>query len=873
MHLNNETQAERWAYDLRRASSWLARAESTIRADSEAPRRVDEVGDGELPACDGAVEAVAVGLDRVIEAVAEDEAHVAERCTTDCREPNAVEPNVIEEHVAERCTTDYQEPNSVEPNVIAIADAADEANVAGRCKADRQEQPVVEPDVVLIEAGAADEQHVVAPNFVLPRAPGDVSPLSTEHSDIGLESDAEESLASENSTEALCDELHSSAELCAGEPGSASSWAGSPEEEISFCAEPIRSNEEPITLDEEPTICRALIFHDSADEEADEAEGDPSSPKGTAPHVESEVADASGMAIADKEILSAPPSPKNQTAECDLTARAEKILAMDDHTDGSADEDLAIDDPLVAGPTAFDSFADELFDASCLLRSSRERLHGSPATSGDQVRVSSTAWLWGDNLTAWSRSPEEAVLPGFGPAVSSNCVVFSMSADDSVETLPAIDPCIAVDAGKGITDCTDSSDLEDWVESQMQRSSELLALFKEEMHFMEKVADELAERRNLAECEATCIDALEEEEATQQKGLCMLESMVSTLSARCRHVQTGDSPQYFPLGEEDTGAGTSSSSSSLYRPIPKSTKPRRLPDLQHENVLRTSKVKEDIRRIVQGAEETWEAQRKAFQEQAIAAARNNLETNNLHKRNARKLPKEHARQPLRLQRRDNPREQQSLLRQKRILAQQHIDRELQRTHFQTQTQLEKVEICPEVYSQPEDLCENAEDNCSMTKVEGHDKNYRGEPFAKEPLRQEIVGRFGRRYLVDAQSPCQSPRQSADQEKQQAANECGNKERAKASDGHLLPGVASLPEESVFAHDAEPAPEPNCCSPGNYAAESEEQQAQHSPLESPRLMEREKRSLARRMMSYLAAEHGQQQKAGEGCSPRGCAKSK
>lgn len=580
------------------------------------------------------------------------------------------------------------------------------------------------------------------------------------------------------------------------------------EDLIPFCAEPIKATE-PIAIDEEASTCRALTFSDSADDEAEE-------------------------------------------------------------------------------PTVAEHWADELLDASCVSRSRQ--------SSGDQVRRVNTNWLWSDNGTAWSRSPEEAVLPGFGPAVpSKDCKIFSMSADDSVENLQVIDPCIEVEARKGITDCTDSSNLEDWVDGQMQRSSDLLALFKQEMHFMEKVADELADRRNLAECEATCIDALEEEEAEQQKGLCMLESMVSSLSARCRDVKNGGGPQYFDLWEEDNGVGTSSSSGSLYSPTVKGTKSRCLTGLRRQNALRTSKVKENIRRIVQGAEDTWEAQRRAFQQQAVASAKHNhKEACDPEKKNGSKLPKGHARQPLRLQRRDAPREQQSLLRNQRILAQQHIDRELQRAHWQQQ--LEEPESYHEDHKMPEDPGEQADadhtltkvdelqedigeqsdgnqsmtkveelpedlgeqDDRSMTKLEECNQSQSQEPSETESGPKEVVGRFGRKYIVDVQSPCQSPRQSATQ----------------ASDDLALPDVtkaASMPEASAFVHDAEPAPEPNCmwsprASPRAFSSEQEEPREEPqtiSPPESPRLVEREKRSLARRMMNFLAAEHGQQQKLGEG----------
>jgi len=89
------------------------------------------------------------------------------------------------------------------------------------------------------------------------------------------------------------------------------------------------------------------------------------------------------------------------------------------------------------------------------------------------------------------------------------------------------------------------SDLEEWVEEQTARSSQLLELFQQEQTWMDQAADKLAERRMLNKQEAESIDLLEREDAEHQESLTDLEAWVGKLS---EHYASGES---LPLAEDD----------------------------------------------------------------------------------------------------------------------------------------------------------------------------------------------------------------------------------------------------------------------------------------------------------------------------------
>eukprot|EP00931_Biecheleriopsis_adriatica_P068426 TRINITY_DN42381_c0_g1_i1.p1 TRINITY_DN42381_c0_g1~~TRINITY_DN42381_c0_g1_i1.p1 ORF type:complete len:570 (-),score=129.23 TRINITY_DN42381_c0_g1_i1:134-1813(-) len=203
----------------------------------------------------------------------------------------------------------------------------------------------------------------------------------------------------------------------------------------------------------------------------------------------------------------------------------------------------------------------------------------------------------------------------------------------------------------GFEDSENSVDLERWVEAQTRRSSQLLELFHEEMSWMELAADKLAERREWEERQAQCIDALEQEETSHQEGLCMLESMVDALSARCQQAESGSGAQYFYIGDEVASRSASSPSTGV--------KERRRQRLQRpQQRFRTvSSLREDIRETLQRAEDAWERRRKVLQQQAEAI---------LRRRGAMPTPPntsepQRPRAPLRLMRQGPPRVASSLL--------------------------------------------------------------------------------------------------------------------------------------------------------------------------------------------------------------------
>ncbi|CAK9117041.1 unnamed protein product [Durusdinium trenchii] len=86
---------------------------------------------------------------------------------------------------------------------------------------------------------------------------------------------------------------------------------------------------------------------------------------------------------------------------------------------------------------------------------------------------------------------------------------------------------------ENIKEPSEVSDLEDFVEERMRRSTELLALFSQEQEWLDQAADIMAARRVLAKEEAAAISLLEEEDAHHQEELDQLEAYVHQMSEHC----------------------------------------------------------------------------------------------------------------------------------------------------------------------------------------------------------------------------------------------------------------------------------------------------------------------------------------------------
>eukprot|EP00440_Ansanella_granifera_P061132 gb/GFBE01066272.1/.p1 GENE.gb/GFBE01066272.1/~~gb/GFBE01066272.1/.p1 ORF type:complete len:788 (+),score=196.85 gb/GFBE01066272.1/:1-2364(+) len=231
-----------------------------------------------------------------------------------------------------------------------------------------------------------------------------------------------------------------------------------------------------------------------------------------------------------------------------------------------------------------------------------------------------------------------------------------------------------------------SSDLEGWVEAQTRRSTELMQLFEQEMHWMEMAAGELADRRNEADREAECIDALEEEQASHQQGLCLLESMVDALSAQCQPGENPDGPQYFYIGDEASPpkrppklpAATRSPRSAGAAETPGTPSKR---GIRSQQELSSPSARRDgIQKELKSAEDAWEARRRVLQEQAEAKSMLRRRGGLAEAKPAAvpKSPKRRVRPPLQLLRSHRPREQlPSLLQQQQLIQQREEQRRLQ----------------------------------------------------------------------------------------------------------------------------------------------------------------------------------------------------